>query len=151
MSQIHPRKAFCRPLLAVFYLFALVLTACTIVANPTPTETATIPAPTAAITPIPVPTLTPIPTRNPIQTADEDHSQHYLLDDFETAPRFSGEDVDGIGLGFVPWNKFHRQEIGNGAPRDGRTLTEVHGWAFGVVNPSPETVTYYLDQFRLAE
>lgn len=266
MSQMHPRKAFCLPLLAVFCLLALVLTACSIVASPTPT--ATLPALTATVTPIPAPILTPIPTPNPIQTADEDHNQHYLLDDFETASLFSGEDVYGIGLGFVtwadpaasmmmagirqitaddpralplqsgdnrvlvvsgiipewggvthnfegpggdvwasmdwstwlgvtfwvrgsntgstllfeiqenrnpgsmvndvevwsysfrdnfsgwkqvfvPWNKFHRKEIGNGAPRDGRTLTEVHGWAFGVVDPSPESVTYYLDDVAL--
>ena len=265
MSQIHPLKAFRLASLAVICLLALVLTACANVAIPTPTST--LPVPTATITPIPTPTITPQPTPTPIQTADEDHGQHYLLDDFETESLFSGEDAYGIGLGFitwgdpaasmmagvrqitaddphalplqsgdnrvlvvsgtipewggithnfegpggdvwasmdwstwlgvtfwvygsntgsellfeiqenrnpgsmvndvevwsysfrdnysgwkqvfVPWNKFHRKDIGNGAPQDGRTLTEVHGWAFGVVNPSPESVTYYLDDVAL--
>ena len=268
MCQLDSRKTTHLAMLIGSCVLALVLSACSIVASPTPAVTPTIPTATATITPIPMPTVTPQPTPLPIQTADEDHSQHYLLDDFETESLFGGEDAYGIGLGFVtwadpaasmmmagirqisaddpralplqsgdnrvlvvsgsipewggvthnfegsggdvwasmdwstwlgvtfrvygsntgsellfeiqenrnpgsmvndvevwsysfrdnfsgwkqlfvPWNKFHRKDIGNGAPQDGRTLTEVHGWAFGVVNPSPESVTYYLDDVAL--
>jgi beta-glucanase (GH16 family) len=267
MSQPHHRTIFHLASLTALCFLSLVLTACSIIASPTPTATATVPVPTATITPIPTPTITPQPTPMPIQTGDQDHSEYYLLDDFETETLFTGEDPYGIGLGFitwgdqaasmmagirqitiddprahplqsgdnrvlvvggdipewggvthnfegptgdvwasmdwstwlgvtfwicgsdtdsellfeiqenrnpgsmvndvevwsysfrdnfsgwkqvfVPWNKFHRKEIGNGAPKDGRLLTEVHGWAFGVVNPSPSSVTYYLDDVAL--
>ena len=267
MSQFSPRKTLRLTLLAGTCLFGLVLTACSIIASPEPTATPTVTLPTATITPIPTPTRTPYPTPTPIQTANEDHSRHYLLDDFEMESLYYGEDAYGIGLGlitwgdpatevkagiqqiaaddplamplqsgdnrvlavtgdipewggvthnfegpagdvwasmdwstwlgvtfwvygadsdgvllfeiqenrnpgsmvndvevwsysfqdnftgwkqfFVPWNKFHRKDIGNGAPRDGRTLTEVHGWAFGVVSPMSDSVTYYLDDVAL--
>ncbi len=47
-----------------------------------------------------------------------------------------------------PFTSFTRKEIGNGAPNDGFTLTEVHGWAFGTLTTSG-TQTYYLDQVAL--
>ncbi|MCA9989611.1 MAG: family 16 glycosylhydrolase [Anaerolineales bacterium] len=48
----------------------------------------------------------------------------------------------------LPWEAFHRKEIGNGAPNDGFTLTQVHGWAFGVFS-SELTFTNYLDDLTL--
>ncbi|HEX6289555.1 MAG TPA: family 16 glycosylhydrolase [Herpetosiphonaceae bacterium] len=47
-----------------------------------------------------------------------------------------------------PFDSFVRKEIGNGAPNDGLTLTEVHGWAFGALTTTG-TQTYYLDQLTL--
>ena len=44
-----------------------------------------------------------------------------------------------------PFTDFVRKEVGNGAPNDGLTLDEVHGWAFGTLGTGgPQT--YYLDQ-----
>ena len=103
MSQFSPRKTFRLTLLAGTCLFGLVLTACSIIASPEPTATPTVTLPTATITPIPTPTRTPYPTPTPIQTANEDHSRHYLLDDFEMESLYYGEDAYGIGLGFITW------------------------------------------------
>jgi beta-glucanase (GH16 family) len=56
---------------------------------------------------------------------------------------------------FTGWQKFEfpfadftRKEIGNGAPNDGLTLTEVHGWAFGTLN-TDGPITYYMDDVAL--
>lgn len=48
----------------------------------------------------------------------------------------------------LPWEAFHRKEIGNGAPNDGFTLTQVHGWAFGVFS-SGLSFTNYIDDVAL--
>lgn len=48
----------------------------------------------------------------------------------------------------LPFTTFTRKEIGNGAPNDGFTLTEVHGWAIGALTtPAPQT--YYIDNVML--
>jgi beta-glucanase (GH16 family) len=48
----------------------------------------------------------------------------------------------------LPFDSFTRKEIGNGAPNDGFTLTEVHGWAFGTLaTATPQT--YYIDDVTL--
>lgn len=47
-----------------------------------------------------------------------------------------------------PFTSFTRKEISNGAPNDGFTLTEVHGWAFGTLATSG-TQTFYLDNAAL--
>jgi beta-glucanase (GH16 family) len=47
-----------------------------------------------------------------------------------------------------PFDSFTRKEIGNGAPNDGLTLTEVHGWAFGALTTSG-TQTFYADNLTL--
>jgi beta-glucanase (GH16 family) len=69
----------------------------------------------------------------------------------DTAERFSIDIVDDFGgwqLFQIPFASFSRKEIGNGAPNDGFTLTEVHGWAFGVFS-SEEPFTNYLDDVGL--
>jgi beta-glucanase (GH16 family) len=69
----------------------------------------------------------------------------------DTAERFSVDivdDFDGWQLLQIPFSDFHRKEIGNGAPNDGFTLTEVHGWAFGVFS-SGMAFTNYLDDVGL--
>ena len=47
-----------------------------------------------------------------------------------------------------PFASFTRKDIGNGAPNDGLTLTEVHGWAFGALNTGGPR-RYFLDQVTL--
>jgi len=47
-----------------------------------------------------------------------------------------------------PFASLARKEIGNGAPNDGLGLTEVHGWAFGVLGTGGPR-RYYLDQVTL--
>jgi beta-glucanase (GH16 family) len=44
----------------------------------------------------------------------------------------------------LPFDSFARKEIGNGAPNDGFTLTEVHGWALGALTTATPQ-TYYMD------
>ncbi|MFV9504385.1 MAG: carbohydrate binding domain-containing protein [Oscillochloridaceae bacterium umkhey_bin13] len=48
-----------------------------------------------------------------------------------------------------PFDDFVRKEIGNGAPSDGFTLTEIHGWAFGALGTGGQTRTWYLDQVEV--
>ncbi len=62
-----------------------------------------------------------IDNRNPDSTADD-------------AERYSvgiTDDFSGWQFFQYTWDEFGRKEIGNGAPNDGLTLTEVHGYAFG--------------------
>jgi beta-glucanase (GH16 family) len=69
----------------------------------------------------------------------------------DTAERFSidiADDFGGWQLFQIPFADFSRKEVGNGAPNDGFTLTEVHGWAFGVYN-SEMTFSNYLDDVGL--
>lgn len=47
----------------------------------------------------------------------------------------------------IPWSDFHRKDIGNGAPNDGFTLTEVHGYGIGGYGNVPMgNQAYYVDQ-----
>ncbi|MHC5112546.1 MAG: carbohydrate binding domain-containing protein, partial [Planctomycetota bacterium] len=76
--------------------------------------------------------------RNPGSTTDD-------------AERFSiaiTDDFSGWQFFEVPFADFVRKEVGNGAPNDGFTLTEVHGWAFGVFD-SGTAFSNYLDDFGL--
>ena len=73
--------------------------------------------------------------RNPGSTIDD-------------AERFSYEFTDNFsGWQYfeIPFTDFFRKEIGNGAPNDGFTLTEIHGWAFGVFNSRQQFVNYLDD------
>jgi len=76
--------------------------------------------------------------RNPGSTTDDAERWSIDLQD-----NFSGwQEIQ------IPFESMHRKEIGNGAPNDGFTLTEVYGWAFGTITtPAPQT--YYLDQVTL--
>jgi beta-glucanase (GH16 family) len=59
--------------------------------------------------------------RNPNSTADDAERWTFQIpDDFEGWQYFE-----------IPFTEFQRKEIGNGAPNDGLTLTEVHGYALG--------------------
>jgi beta-glucanase (GH16 family) len=69
----------------------------------------------------------------------------------DDAERWSIEIIDDFsGWQFfeIPWEAFRRKEIGNGAPNDGFTLTQVHGWAFGVSSSGLE-FTNYIDDVGL--
>lgn len=59
--------------------------------------------------------------RNPGSTSDDTEIFNYTFtDNFSGWKHFE-----------VQFSDFNRKDIGNGAPNDGFTLTEVHGWAFG--------------------
>ncbi|AZC13140.1 carbohydrate binding domain-containing protein [Microbacterium sp. ABRD28] len=80
--------------------------------------------------------------RNPGSTVDD-------------AERFSVQFVDDFtGWRFIelPFEDFARKNIGNGAPDDGLTLTEVHGFGIGVEQTStPVTPVIRLDDIGLVE
>ncbi len=72
--------------------------------------------------------------RNPGSTTDDaERFSIDILDDFSGWQYFE-----------IPFVDFARKEIWNGAPNDGFTLTEVHGWAFGTWN-SQQSFSNYLD------
>ncbi len=58
------------------------------------------------------------------------------------------DDVEGWRFVEIPWAKFTRKEIGNGAPNDGLTLEEVHGWAFISLGSGGEQ-THYFDNAQI--
>ncbi|MFP4345668.1 MAG: carbohydrate binding domain-containing protein [Anaerolineales bacterium] len=76
--------------------------------------------------------------RNPGSTTDDAERFTYAItDDFTGWQQFS-----------IPFADFTRKDIGNGAPDDGLTLTEVHGWSFGSL-ASGGAQTHYLDYVLL--
>ena len=58
------------------------------------------------------------------------------------------DDFSGWQYLEFPFNSFTRKNIGNGAPNDGLTLEEVHGWAFGTLGTGGPRV-YYIDNVSL--
>ena len=58
------------------------------------------------------------------------------------------DDFSGWQFFEFPFASFVRKDIGNGAPNDGFTLTQVHGWALGTLN-TPGEVTYFIDDVAL--
>ena len=73
--------------------------------------------------------------RNPGSTTDDaERFSIDIIDDFSGWQYFE-----------IPFADFNRKEIGNGAPNDGFTLTEVHGWAFGVFNSQQQFFNYIDD------
>ena len=79
-----------------------------------------------------------IDNRNEGSTSDDaERFTVSLIDDFSGWQQFE-----------FPFASFVRKEIGNGAPNDGFTLTQVHGWALGTLN-TPGEVTYYIDDAYL--
>lgn len=80
-----------------------------------------------------------------------------VIDNRNTPPR-ANDDAERYSITFtdnvsgwqqikIPFASFTRKEIGNSAPNDGFTLSEVHGWAFGVTTPG--THVYYMDDASL--
>lgn len=77
--------------------------------------------------------------RNPGSTTSDAEIWSYAFQD-----DFTG--WQQITLGF---DEFTRKEIGNGAPNDGFTREQVHGWAFGSLATGGANVTYYLENVAL--
>jgi beta-glucanase (GH16 family) len=75
-----------------------------------------------------------IENRNPGSTTDDGERWTYAIDD----------DFTGWEYFAIPFDDFTRKEIGNGAPQDGWSGEEVHGWALGSLTTGGE-VTYYVD------
>ena len=58
------------------------------------------------------------------------------------------DDATGWRLISVPFSSMTRADIGNMAPSDGLTLSEVHGWAIGTLSTDgPQT--FYVDDFSV--
>jgi beta-glucosidase len=78
--------------------------------------------------------------RNPDSTVDDAERWSYDIPD----------DFEGWQYIEMPFEKFRRKDIGNGAPNDGFTLTEVHGYAVGAYGSVVmDQQTNYLDQVTL--
>ena len=76
--------------------------------------------------------------RNPGSTTDDAERFSYsFVDDFSGWRQIT-----------APFSDFARKEIGNGAPNDGFGLTDVHGWAFGMLS-TQGPISYYIDDFEL--
>ena len=76
--------------------------------------------------------------RNPGSTTDD-------------AERFTApftDDFTGWQLLEFPFSSFVRKEVGNGAPNDGLTLFEMHGYAVGALNTGGQR-EYYIDDVSL--
>ncbi|HEY1012810.1 MAG TPA: carbohydrate binding domain-containing protein, partial [Herpetosiphonaceae bacterium] len=70
----------------------------------------------------------------------------------DDAERFTAtieDDFSGWRQFQLPFTSFLRKDIGNGAPNDGFTLTEVHGWALGALTTGGVQRTYYMDDVRV--
>ncbi len=76
--------------------------------------------------------------RNPGSTTDD--AERWTV---EFTDNFSGWQY----LEF-PFDTFTNKNVGNGAPNDGLTLEEVHGWAFGTLGTGG-LLTYYIDDVSL--
>ncbi|HSF83910.1 MAG TPA: carbohydrate binding domain-containing protein [Anaerolineales bacterium] len=76
--------------------------------------------------------------RNPGSTTDDAERWTVTIPDDFSAWRYFE----------FPFSDFVRKDVGNGAPNDGLTLDEVHGWAFGTVGTGGPR-TFYLDQASL--
>ena len=73
--------------------------------------------------------------RNPGSTADD--AERWTV-------TFTDDFIGWQNLEF-PFTDFVRKGVGNGAPDDGFTGDEMHGWAFGTLGTG-EDITFYLDQ-----
>jgi beta-glucanase (GH16 family) len=78
----------------------------------------------------------------------ENRNPDSSVDDAERWSVTLADDFVGWRYFEIPFSDFNRKDIGNGAPNDGFTRQEMHGWAFGALNtPSPQT--WYLDGMSL--
>ena len=76
--------------------------------------------------------------RNPGSTTDD--AERWTV----TIP----DDFSGWRYFEYPFSGFVRKDVGNGAPNDGLSLTEVHGWAFGTLG-TDGAITYHMDNVGL--
>lgn len=78
----------------------------------------------------------------------ENRNPGSTTDDAERWTITFSDDFSGWQYFQFPFDTFVRKAIGNGAPNDGLTLAEVHGWAFGTLDTGGPR-TYYLDNIAL--
>lgn len=83
-----------------------------------------------------------------VDVIDNRNTPSLPSDDAERFTISFKDDFSGWQQLQFPFTSFTRKEIGNGAPNDGFTLTEVHGWAFGTLTTNG-TKTIYLDHAAL--
>jgi beta-glucanase (GH16 family) len=74
----------------------------------------------------------------------ENRNPGSTTDDAERWTVTFADDVVGWHYFEFPFDTFVHKAIGNGAPNDGLTLEEVHGWAFGTLDTGGPR-TYYID------
>ena len=77
--------------------------------------------------------------RNPGSTTDD--AERFVVN--------ISDDFTGWQFFEIPFGEFVRKEIGNGAPNDGLTLAQVHGWALGMLGTDGTEYTYYMDQVEV--
>jgi beta-glucanase (GH16 family) len=77
--------------------------------------------------------------RNPGSTTDDAERWSYEWND----------DTVGWQLIEIPFSELTRKDIGNGAPDDGWTGEEVHGWALGTVSTGGNVENRYVDDFAI--
>jgi len=75
----------------------------------------------------------------------ENRNAESVVDDAERWTVTFTDDFAGWKFVEFPFTDFTRKDVSNGAPADGLTLDEVHGWAFGTLGTGGMQ-TYYLDQ-----
>jgi beta-glucanase (GH16 family) len=78
----------------------------------------------------------------------ENRNPGSTTDDAERWTMAIPDDFSGWRYFEFPFTGFVRKDVGNGAPNDGLTLTEVHGWAFGTLGTGGSRI-FYLDQVSL--
>ena len=78
----------------------------------------------------------------------ENRNPGSVVDDAERWTVTFTDDFDGWQFIQFPFTDFVRKNVGNGAPDDGLTLDEVHGWAFGTLG-TDGSQTFFLDQISL--
>lgn len=82
-----------------------------------------------------------------VDVIDNRNSPAQPRDDAERYSVTFTDDTAGWKLVQLPFTSFARKDIGNGAPNDGFTLIEVHGWAFGTTTPGAQS--YFIDDVQL--
>ncbi|MCL3859512.1 carbohydrate binding domain-containing protein [Actinotalea sp. K2] len=76
----------------------------------------------------------------------ENRAEGSTTDDAERYSASITDDIAGWRFVELSWDDFARKDIGNGAPNDGFTLDEVHGYAIGVAQTDGPT-EYLVDRF----
>ncbi len=74
-----------------------------------------------------------------VDVIDNRNSPPHTNDDAERFSITLKDNFSGWKQIELPFASFTRKEIGNGAPNDGFTLTEVHGWAIGTADDPRST------------
>ena len=72
----------------------------------------------------------------------------------DDAGRFSidiADNFSGWRYFSFTWDQFRQKGVGNGAPTDGFTLDEIHGFAFGGYGAQPMDGAYFLDDIVLTQ